>query len=385
MALPDYHGGSIVNLMGTIATACGGASPYAPLRGLDPARLAAKRNLVLLLVDGLGYNWLTRNWPESVFCRHLQQRITSVFPSTTATAITTVMTGLAPQQHGLTGWHMYFRELDTVAAVLPFRTRATNEPLTRLGADPAVLFDHAPIYDGLQVPAHLVAPQSIINTEFNLAHSGRAARHGYVRLPELFENIARVLSADSGRKFIYAYFSELDALAHVFGIASPQVGAEFARLDAACRDFLARIAGSDTTLIVIADHGFVDSPPECLIELDHHPELAAMLAQPLCGERRVAYCYVRPGCHADFERYVTTQLGAHATLHRSTELIARNWFGPGAPHPRLAERVGDYTLVMKDNHALKDWLPNEKRHVHIGLHGGISDDEMYVPLITLTA
>ena len=90
-------------------------------------------------------------------------------------------------------------------------------------------------------------------------------------------------------------------------------------------------------------------------------------------------------CHADFERYVTTQLGAHATLHRSTELIARNWFGPGAPHPRLAERVGDYTLVMKDNHALKDWLPNEKRHVHIGLHGGISDDEMYVPLITLTA
>lgn len=385
MPLPDYHGGSILNLMSTVAAACGASSPYAPLHGLDPARLAAKRNLVLLLVDGLGYNWLTRNWPDSLFCRHLQQRITSVFPSTTATAITTVMTGLAPQQHALTGWHMYFRELDTVAAVLPFRTRATNESLTRLGADPAVLFDHAPIYDGLQVATHLVSPQSIVNTEFNLAHAGRAMRHGYTKLPELFENIVRVLSGGSNRKFIYAYFSELDALAHEFGIASPQVAAEFTHLDAAFRGFLAQIAGSDTYLVVTADHGFIDSPPECLIELDYHPELAAMLAQPLCGERRVAYCYVRPGRHPDFERYVATRLGDHATLHRSADLIAQNWFGPGAPHPRLAERVGDYTLVMKDHCTLKDWLPNEKRHAHIGAHGGISDDEMYVPLITLAA
>ncbi len=61
------------------------------------------------------------------------------------------------------------------------------------------------------------------------------------RLPELFGNIERVLSADTGRKFVYAYFSELDALAHVFGIASPQVGAGFARLDAACRDFLSQL------------------------------------------------------------------------------------------------------------------------------------------------
>ena len=79
------------------------------------------------------------------------------------------------------------------------------------------------------------------------------------------------------------------------------------------------------------------------------------------------------------------QQKAHATLYRSTELIAQNWFGPGAPHPRLAERVGNYTLVMKDNCTVKDWLPGEKRHVHIGVHGGISDDEMYVPLITLAA
>lgn len=385
MPLPDYHGGSIVNLMSTLATACGGAGAYAPLHGLDAARLAAKRNLVLLLVDGLGYHYLRHNCPDSLFCRHLEQRLTSVFPATTATAITTVMTGLAPQQHGLTGWHMYFSELDTVAAVLPFRTRAGDESLTRLGANAATLFDHASLYDGLKVAAHVVAPHAIVNSEFNRAHSGRALRHGYGGLAELFQIIVRLLATGSSRKFIYAYYSEIDALAHTRGIASPAVAAEFARLDAAFRDFAARIAGSDTTVIATADHGFIDSPPDCLVELDQHPELAAMLARPLCGERRVAYCYVRPERRADFERYIAAHLGERATLRRSADLVAQNWFGPGAPHARLAARVGDYTLIMNDRFTIKDWLPDEKRHVHIGVHGGLSDDEMHVPLIVLTA
>ena len=78
--------------------------------------------------------------------------------------------------------------------------------------------------------------------------------------------------------------------------------------------------------------------------------------------------------HDDQSTQIVASFGA---LDRTDE--SRGRFGT------VEVRVGDYTLVMKDNHALKDWLPNEKRHVHIGLHGGISDDEMYVPLITLTA
>ena len=57
------------------------------------------------------------------------------------------------------------------------------------------------------------------------------------------------------------------------------------------------------------------------------------------------------------------------------------WFGPGAPHPRFAERIGDVALVMRGRYAVKDWTPGESRHLHIGNHGGTSEDEMLIPLI----
>ncbi|HZA28524.1 MAG TPA: hypothetical protein VE735_02825, partial [Gammaproteobacteria bacterium] len=68
----------------------------------------------------------------------------------------------------------------------------------------------------------------------------------------------------------------------------------------------------------------------------------------------------------------------------SEELIKGGYFGLGPPHPRLQERIGDYTLIMKDGYVIKDWLPGEERYRHIGVHGGMSAAEMYVPLIVVT-
>jgi predicted AlkP superfamily pyrophosphatase or phosphodiesterase len=119
--LPDYAGGSIVNLMQSIATACGGKyRQYPQLATATAASLARARHIVLLLIDGLGLRTLARHAAVSPHLqRHLLGSMTSVFPSTTASAITTVMTGLAPAQHGLTGWHMHMDEIDQTLAVLP--------------------------------------------------------------------------------------------------------------------------------------------------------------------------------------------------------------------------------------------------------------------------
>ena len=74
---------------------------------------------------------------------------------------------------------------------------------------------------------------------------------------------------------------------------------------------------------------------------------------------------------------------ARSSCYRSDQLIAAGWFGPAPYHPRLSTRVGDYTLLMKDNWTIKDWLPEEKRYTMLGVHGGISSNEMRVPLIAL--
>jgi predicted AlkP superfamily pyrophosphatase or phosphodiesterase len=379
---PDYHGGSIVNLMASIVTAFGGRRDYATARDLAPDEIASARNVVLVVLDGLGYQHLSRVLAGGALHRATRASLTSTFPSTTAAAITTFMTGLAPQAHGLTGWHMYFREIGAVLAVLPFRPRHGGPSLAASGVvTPAELLGHAPVFDELEAAAFVVSPAAIVESDFNRAVSGAARRIGYGELDGMFGAVRDIVRGGNGRQYIYAYYSEIDALAHAHGVASDQVGAELARVDGAFGRFLDAIAGTDTLVLATADHGFVDTRAGTVVELDDHPELAATLALPLCGEPRVAYCYVRPGEGARFERYVESRLGHCASLRASADLLAEGWFGPGATHPRLAERIGDYILVMKDGYAIRDVLPGERRHTQIGVHGGTSADEMLVPLV----
>lgn len=381
MPIPDYHGGSIVNLMTSLTEAVGGSAPapYPPLRGFDTSAWRASRRVVLLVIDGLG-DELVRG-AHGALARHRVGRLTSVFPSTTATAITTFLTGLAPQQHGLTGWHMYFRELGSVLAVLPLLTRGGGAPLGK-GIDTAELLGAAPLSARLPVRMHVVSPRRIIHSDFNVAHTNGARRHGFDTLKEMFQTLAHLVrEGGPERQYLYGYWPDLDRLAHEHGIGSRAATNHLAELDDAFGHFLRRIEGSDTTVVVTGDHGIVDSDPAQLIELDAHPRLAQMLLLPLCGERRVAYCYVQPGQGATFADYVANELGPYAECHASTALIDQGYFGLGAAHPRLAERIGHYTLIMKDRYVLKDWLPGEHRHVHVGVHGGTSEAEMHVPLI----
>jgi hypothetical protein len=380
--LPDYHGGGIVNLTVSIAQAFGAEERfYPPLLALPPASLAS-RNVVLLVIDGLGYEYLLAHCPGGLLAAHLAARITSVFPSTTASAVTTFLTGTAPQQHGITGWFMHFRELGAVLAVLPYRPRHGGSAPAPAAAD---LLGPAPLFDRLDARSHVVAPRRIVHSAFNTAFNGSARLHGFTTLEGLLATTAAIVREQRHRNYVYAYWPELDKLAHEHGIGSPAAAAHLAELDAALAGFAASIRGTDTTLIVTADHGFVDARPEERIELDAHPELARTLVLPLCGESRVAYCYPHADRGGELRAYVSTHLAPQAELVDSERLIESGYFGLGAPHPQLRDRIGDYALIMKGRATIKDWLPGEERYVHVGVHGGLSPEEMYVPLVVVRA
>ena len=112
---PDYAGGSLVNLIASIVAARGGHALHAPLKNLRHEALRDARNLVLLMIDGLGDNYLMRRGAGGALARRRRASMTSVFPSTTASAITTSYTGRTPLEHGLTGWFTYFGEAGCVA------------------------------------------------------------------------------------------------------------------------------------------------------------------------------------------------------------------------------------------------------------------------------
>lgn len=379
--VPDYHGGSLVNLMASIIGALGGdPGPSAPLRGLDPAALRAHRNIVLFVIDGLGYEWLQRAGPGTALYRHTRGPITSVFPTTTASAITTFLTGLAPREHGMTGWHVYLEELGTIVAVLPFRAR-TGAPRTLTGRwDASVIFDRTPLPNRITARTTVFVPKRIAGSVYNEAHRGVGGLRPYRSLPDAVAGLCRALRQGSGRQYAYLYFPDLDKTAHDCGIDSPQARRRLLEIDDAYRALLDGLSGTGTAVIATGDHGFIDILPEHRIDLGEHAALAELLRLPLCGDGRVAYCYVRPGRRREFERYVCTRLDRHAELYASADLIEQGYFGIGAAHPKLAGRIGDYTLLMKDRYVIKDWLPGEGRFVHVGVHGGLTREELYVPL-----
>ncbi len=379
LVLPDYDGGSLVNLMSSIVTALGGTSPYPPLAVLPPDALAGTRHVVLLVVDGLGHDYLFGR--EGALRSHLLAPLTSVFPSTTASAIPTFLTGLAPQQHGLTGWNMYFREIGAVIAPLPFRVRTGRHALREAGVSPAQLFGLTPLFDRLPLPCHVVSPRQIIHSDFNVALSGKAKRHAYESLDEMFALLAGILRSGEPRSFVHAYWPQLDSLAHEYGIHSGPVAEAFAALDTAFAKLLDVAENSGSRILVTADHGFVDSLAEETIDLDDHPGLRDALLLPLCGEPRAAYAYVRAGREAQFENYIREHLAGRVHLIRSSDVLQQGWLGPGPPHPALRDRLGDFVLLPSGRAILRDWLRGEERYTHVGVHGGLSAAEMIVPLV----
>jgi hypothetical protein len=387
--LPDYSGGSIANLMRTIGDACGTPSPLqAPLDqryGLESKTLSRRRNIVLMVIDGLGAK-LLRACGRGALRQHLEThphaQLTSVFPSTTAAAIPTFMTGLTPAQHALTGWHMWLEELQAVTAILPLSPRIGPPFQTPREQLPAQLFDHASLYSGMHRSAWVVSPQEIAFSPFNAYHSRGADTLAYADLEGLLNTVSGLIQVP-GRKFVYAYWPTLDSTAHRFGIDSAEVRAALERFCAGFDALLETVRGSDTQIIVTADHGFINSPDDRVIRLEDHPELADMLVRPLCGEQRVAWCYLKPGASGDFERCAHARLGNRAELVSRERLLQENWFGPGVAHPKLASRIGDFALVMQENWTIKDWLPGERQHNMLGVHGGVSTDEMQVPLVSL--
>lgn len=372
---PDYAGGSLVNLVASVVAARGGTPLHEPLKKFPLSANAT--NLVLLIIDGLGDNYLQQRHATSELARRRQGSMTSVFPSTTASAITTSYTGATPLEHGLTGWFTYFGAAGCVSAALPFRSRGDMALLSTRGVTPEQIYTSPSLFSSLETKSIVVSYRDIIDSHYNSVHCRGAERLAYQTADEFVAQVERAVKSSSEKKFVYAYWPHYDATSHRFGSQSEQAAAEFATVDAAFGELVKRLAGTDTVIVATADHGFIDAPTEECIELP--AALAPLLRFPLCGERRVVYCHVHSP--KEFIERARECFDGKADVMPSEQLVDEGWFGPGAPHPRLKERVGDVTVVMRSRYTVKDWVAGESRWLHIGNHGGTHEDEMLIPLI----
>jgi len=349
-----------------------------PLAALPPEQLADARNIVFFLVDGFGYHYL-RNQTGSFLNKLCSGSIDSVFPSTTASAITTVMSGLSPQTHGIPGWFTYFKEIGGIVATLPFRIRGIGNHLVDK-VDPRDLFGNHCMFTQSKRASYVVTPEHLADSAYSRVMCGPAQRIAYRDLDHCFSQLNSLIH-HRDKKYVYAYWPEFDSLCHKFGVHSHQVQEHFDLLDRSFENFFSLAAQSDTAMIISADHGFVDTSPSQTIHLRDHPNLAQCLTMPLCGEPRTAYCYVRGKYHTQFEQYIEENFSDRMACCDSASLLEQGYFGCGPIHDRFYDRIGDYTLIMRDHYVITDQLLSEQAFNMIGVHGGLHDHEREIPLI----
>jgi len=374
----DLAAPGTLNLMASIERAAGGAcAGFALLPALDPLTLATKRSLVLLIIDGLGSEYLAHASPGGPLSNNRLVDLRSVCPATTAAAVTTFFTGQSPASHGLLGWFTPFEARDEV--VLPLLARVRNG--RSLPADDlATLYRSPPLAARLARDCHVVTARRLVGSAYTRQHAGPATVHGYRSLTGLFGLLERLLRADGPPRYIHAYWPELDHLGHERGIGHRRTREHLRDIEAQLGRFLKAVAGTNATVLVTSDHGFVDIAPDHALLLNDRPQIMQRLRLPLAGESRLAFVHAKPGEGDALGVELADFLDGRATIHDGQQFIDAGLLGPGEPHPALAQRVGDFVIAMAHGWTLRDRLPGETPFSPVGVHGGLSDAERRVPL-----
>ncbi|RMH77291.1 MAG: PglZ domain-containing protein [Actinomyces sp.] len=333
---------------------------------IDPAVREA-RSVVLLVCDGLGWNQIRRHRHRLPTLAGLKGGpITTVAPSTTATALTSIATGEPPGRHGVVGYRI--RTAGEILNVLRWATPSGDARRSivpeNLQPDQAFLGHHPPV----------VTRAEFAGSGFSRAHLAGSRLVGYRTVSTMVVEIGRLVRA--GEPFVYAYYDGLDKVGHEYGLDIHH-DAELEAIDRLIGD-IAESLGRDAALVVTADHGLVDSRDHAV---DVDPEVRG-LATAESGEARFRWLHVPESRRDELVAAARERHGEQAWVRTADEMIEEGWFGPEVT-PAARARLGDVALVARDRWAFTD--PADTGPIElVGRHGSVTADEMYVPALTLT-
>lgn len=396
--VPAYHGYSLLNIPGSVCQWLGApVLGEAALAGEIRAPLGGPfRNVILMLIDGLGLNFFRRSLqaPGNPLSAALQDAVlaplTSIVPSTTATALTTLWTGRSPAAHGVLGYEVFLKEYGMIANMI-LHSAATAQTdvggLRRSGFDPATFLPVPTLAGHLLehgVPTFAFQPNAISRSGLSTMLLDLAEVIGYRANSDLWVTLRERMEKRAGQPgYYYVYWSNVDDLSHRFGPDDVRVEMEWADFSAQLARFIAAARGStrgDTLLVITADHGQIVTPRRAEAELKNHPQLGATLSMQPSGESRLPYVYLRSGQEAAFEAYLRQAWGGAFRSVPPAEALDAGLFGPGEVYPRTRERLGDRVVIPPDT---QYWWWADKDNPLLGRHGGVHPDEMLVPFVGL--
>ena len=361
LVLPDYDGACISGIVPALL------DPSSSWPAWIPEVAADAEQVVLLVLDGIGWNqFVDRRDLAPTMAAMIGGPITSVAPSTTATALTSISTGVAPGLHGIMGYRMAVgREVLNVlrwsANGRDARSSIPPESLQSLDA-----------FEGQRPP--VITRSEFRDSGFTRAHLEKTRLVGWRVASTLVAEISFALQRNE--PFVYAYYDGIDKIAHEFGL-DRHYDAEFAFVDRLVADVL-EVLPPGAVLIVSSDHGQVDVGDDVVA-----PDAAVMSHVDVqSGEGRFRWLHARPG-HA--RGLFDAALAHHADrswVVTVDQVIDEGWFGPIVTD-EARSRLGDVALVAREALAFSDPADSGAFPLR-ARHGSLTTDEMFVPLLVGT-
>ncbi len=354
---PDYTD-STVNLACSISSHYGISPCHSTLPEVDNVLRNGARNVVLLVLDGLGRNALEYHLEPGSFLRsNVRKYYSSVFPPTTTAATTSLLSGLSPLQHGWLGWSLYFPSINKYVSLFPNTISGTNT----------------------QAASYNVADR-YMPYESLIAKIQKAGFHAYISAPyespnpsnfsQVLERVEYLCGLEH-IKFVYVYYEQPDGLEHWRGVYCEECGKWLRKADRQLQELSQRL--HDTVLIITADHGHTDITTE---NISLHPEITSCFLRPPTMEPRAMNFFIRPEMEEIFAARFNEAYEGEFILFRTDEAASRGLFGSGTMHPFFSS-LGQYIAASIGRKALFINGVND----FMGHHAGLTADENEIPLI----
>jgi len=330
------------------------------------------------VIDGLGADLLLE---YSGHARFLSGRLKDVgatvhsgLPSTTASALASVTTGVSAGEHGLLGYQVRDpRSGEMVNHLKPFPAGVEPE---QWQPQPTV-FERAANHS---IPSIAVGESRFSGTDFSRAILRGAEFRGSAHADSHLQ-ILREFFDSSDDAVAYLYWPALDRIGHQLGVSHSNWVDALENVDQMARTLNSLLKPGEA-LILTADHGMVDVTTENQVWWPGAHPLRSQIAM-WAGEPRLVQLYCQPGVDVDeFAASAQSWLGERASVLTRDQVRGRGIFG--AVTETHAPRIGDVVVFSEGQHALYDELTaTETSAKMVGQHGSWTPTEVSVPAIPL--
>ncbi len=323
------------------------------------------KNIIVMLFDGLGVSAINEHLNENDFLRkHFVCPISSVFPSTTVAATTSIESGYSPAETAWLGWDLYFDEIGENVAVFRNALQKNGKP----AANYNVAWKYIPykrIFERIEE----------INGKGSAIYVSPFSKHHIKSVPHICKTVKR-LSRKRKKKYIYTYWHQPDTAMHGHGVTSKEAHEQILHINREVEKLCSKL--EDSLIIVTADHGLCDSVN---LFLEDYPEIYSMLKIPPSIEpSRALSLFVKEGMQKEFETEFNKLFSNDFRLMTKEEVFAENILGHGKPHSRTYDFVGDFLAVATGKKSL---FIEREEHTFVGVHAGLTEEEMTVPFIAI--